>query len=125
MAVNAVSAANLKDAFGENSPLKSAAEGAGYDTGAGNVTDIPETIFGEVIKIALSFVGVIFLALMIYSGYLWMTAAGNESQVEKSKKLIVAAIIGLTIVMASYAISYYIIKMVSDKTMTVPTAPSH
>ena len=41
---------------------------------------------------------------------LWMTARGNESQAEKAKNLITAAIIGLVIVVAAYSITYFLLE---------------
>lgn len=63
---------------------------------------------GKIIGAALSLLGVIFLVLMIYGGFLWMTAKGDSSQVDKAKGLMAAAIIGLIIVLSAYAITYYI-----------------
>ncbi|MCX6797945.1 MAG: pilin [Candidatus Falkowbacteria bacterium] len=68
----------------------------------------PRLRAGQIIGVVLSFIGVIFLILMIYAGIMWMTAAGNEQQVSKAKDLLVNAIIGLVIVFAAYAITAYI-----------------
>jgi len=65
-------------------------------------------IIGKVVGALLAFVGVLFFILMIYGGFLWMTARGNEQEVTKAKDLIVSATIGLIIVLASYAITAYI-----------------
>jgi len=52
------------------------------------------------------FDGQIFiLYLMIYAGFLWMTARGAEEQVKKSQDIIIAAVIGLVITLSAYAIS--------------------
>lgn len=63
---------------------------------------------GKIVGAVLAFLGVIFLVLMIYGGVTWMTAAGNEAQVAKARTLIVAAIIGLLIVLSAYAITSYL-----------------
>ena len=63
------------------------------------------TLIGAVISTALSLVGLIFLILMVYAGYLWMTARGEEDQIDKARKIIIAAIIGLVIVVSAYAIT--------------------
>jgi len=78
-----------------------------------NQVDSPEENFindkiGSVIGIVLSFIGVIFLILMIYAGISWMTAAGNQEKVTKAKNLIINAIIGLIIVLSAYTISSFI-----------------
>jgi TRAP-type C4-dicarboxylate transport system permease small subunit len=63
---------------------------------------------GQIISVVLSFVGVLFLGLMIYAGIMWMTSNGNEQTVSKSKDLIINAIIGIIIVFAAYAITSFL-----------------
>ncbi|HRH32921.1 MAG TPA: hypothetical protein PK720_02140 [bacterium] len=65
---------------------------------------------GEIISIVLSLLGVVFMILMIYAGFNWMTAGGDEEQISKSRNTIKAAIIGLLIVVAAYALSVFIIE---------------
>ncbi len=66
-------------------------------------------IVGAVISGALALIGMIFLALMLYAGYHWMTARGEEEKVEKAKDTITRAIIGLIIVVGAYAIWIFIL----------------
>lgn len=70
-------------------------------------------IASTVIQILLSFLALIFIALILYAGYLWMTAAGNDEQVSKAKKLITNATIGLAIVIAAYSITYFVFNSLS------------
>ncbi|MFA6994813.1 MAG: hypothetical protein WC249_00140 [Patescibacteria group bacterium] len=63
---------------------------------------------GGIVGIILSFIGVLFLGLMIYAGIMWMMAQGNEQQITKAKDLITNSIIGLIIVFAAYAITTFI-----------------
>jgi hypothetical protein len=70
-------------------------------------TDIASKV-GKLIGVVLSFVGVIFFILVIYGGFLWMTARGDSGQVEKAKDLLYAAAIGLIIVLSAYAITAFI-----------------
>lgn len=67
-------------------------------------------IIGLVINAALSLLGVIFLVLMVLAGYNWMTASGNEQKVEEAKSTIKRAIIGLIIVLGSWAIWNFILE---------------
>ena len=67
-----------------------------------------QTKAGQIIGAILSFVGVLFLGLMIYAGILWMTAQDNEQQVNKAKGMLTNAIIGIIIVFAAYAITAFI-----------------
>ena len=63
---------------------------------------------GTSINVALSLLGVIFIVIFIIAGYGWMTARGNEKDVEKATTSMKRAIIGLIIVLSSYAIWTFI-----------------
>jgi lysylphosphatidylglycerol synthetase-like protein (DUF2156 family) len=66
-------------------------------------TSLAETL-GLIVNTALSLLGVVFIVLMVYGGFQWMTAGGNEEQVKKAQGRIKNAIIGLVITIAAYAI---------------------
>jgi len=72
-----------------------------------DATTISE-IIGTAVSAFLALLGVIFLVLMLYAGYHWMTARGEEEKVEKAKDTITRAIIGLIIVVGAYAIWSFI-----------------
>ena len=67
-------------------------------------------IAADAVGIGLSFVGIIFFLLMLYAGFQWMMAMGNSEKAEKSKDMIEAAVIGLIIVLAAYAIATFVFK---------------
>ncbi len=94
-------------------------DGAGAG-GAGYKTELtsPEPVIGVVIKTLLSLLGVLFLILMIYGGFTWMTAMGGNEKVEKAKNTITAAVIGLILVLVSYAVSYFVIKALTGATLS-------
>jgi cytochrome bd-type quinol oxidase subunit 2 len=66
------------------------------------------TAIGSIIKVFLSLLGVIFVGLMVYAGYNWMIARGEEEKVTIAKDTIKRAIIGLIITVGSYAIWNFI-----------------
>ena len=66
------------------------------------------TIIAGGIQIVLSLLGILFIILMIISGFKWMTAGGNEEQVTKARKNITSAIFGLFIILAAYAVTWFI-----------------
>ena len=70
-----------------------------------------ESIAGTIIRGALTGVGLIFFILMIYGGFLWMTARGNDDQVEKARNIITAGIIGVAVIVAAYAITNLITRL--------------
>ncbi len=76
-------------------------------TGLG--TNDPRTIAGIVIRIALGFLGVLAVIIILIGGFKWMTAAGNEEQIEDAKKVLMAGIIGLVIILASWGIATFVL----------------
>lgn len=92
---------NLQDAVKNNLEKKTIPQ-----TGLGESE--PGLYIGTVINAALTLVGLIFLVLMVYAGYLWMTARGESEQIDKAKDIIKASIIGLVIVLSAYAISAFV-----------------
>ena len=113
---------NLKDAFDVGGPLQQVAgeKGAGYNIGEAKAEDMISLI----ITTALEFVGVIFLVLAIYGGYIWMIARGNEEEVTKAKNILTAAVIGLVVVIAAYAISWYVINALGGAALKEATPPA-
>lgn len=97
----------------EGGYLGNAAKKAGYSSATDKT--LAETV-GVVIKAALSMVGAIFLILMVYAGYLWMTARGEEEQVKKAQKIISTSIIGLVIVVSAYGVTTFIMLTILART---------
>ena len=83
-------------------------------------SDIDEETFAEtlakIIKIVLGLLGIIFLILIIYAGFVWMTSSGNEEKVGRAKGIMMAAIIGVTIIIAAYIITIFVIQNLLEAT---------
>jgi len=77
------------------------------NTGLNN-TD-PRTIASNIIKIALGFLGILAVVIILIGGFKWMTAAGNEEGIEDAKKILIAGIIGLVIILASWGIANFVL----------------
>jgi len=69
----------------------------------------PEDIVVSVINWILGILALIAVIMILIGGFKWMTAGGNEEKVEGAKKLLIAAIIGLVIILAAWGISIYAI----------------
>ncbi|NCN25439.1 hypothetical protein COT94_02010 [Candidatus Falkowbacteria bacterium CG10_big_fil_rev_8_21_14_0_10_37_14] len=93
-------AANLTDAFQGTLSTFAGENGAGFAEQRS-----VEPIIANFITVALSFLGVVFLLLTLYAGFMWMMAMGDEKKAKTSRDLLTAAVIGLIIVVASYAIT--------------------
>jgi len=104
-------------AAGGNYGLDDTAGAAGLKAYGGSLP----TLVGNVIGTGLSLIAVLFFALMIYGGFSWMTSRGNEEGTKKALNTITAAVIGIIIVMASYAITTFVMKTVPSGGVT--TAP--
>lgn len=65
-------------------------------------------ILGSIISVVLSFLGVVLLILVIFSGIQWMTAGGDSGKVDEAKTRIINATIGLVLVLAALAISQFV-----------------
>ena len=67
-----------------------------------------------IIQWALGFLALIAVIMIIYGGILWLTAAGNADRVERAKKVIMAAIIGIVILLLAWAIVWFVIQGVTE-----------
>ena len=54
-----------------------------------------------IIKIILSFLGILAVIIILWGGFIWMTAMGDESKVDKAKKLIIAGAVGVVIILSA------------------------
>ncbi len=75
----------------------------------GNNASIGTFIGARVINPLFALTGVAFLLLMIYGGFLWMTAGGDEGKVEEATAIFRNATIGLVIILSAYAITRFVI----------------
>jgi hypothetical protein len=83
--------------------------GLSYGAATGLAATDPRIVVGKIIQIFLGLLGVIALGLIIYGGFLWMTAAGNEEQIDRAKKVLTSAIIGLVIILSAFGITTFIL----------------
>lgn len=70
---------------------------------------------GRIINIVLSFTGLIAVLLVIYGGWLWMTSRGNEDQITNAKKTIISSLIGLSIIIGSFALTSLVVNILVNR----------
>lgn len=75
-------------------------------TGLG--TTGPTEVIGQIINVALGFLAFVALGLILWAGWQWMTAAGNEDKISSAKSTLIAAVTGLLIILASWGITLYL-----------------
>jgi hypothetical protein len=79
----------------------------------------PRVVAARIINIALGFLGIIAVIIVLYGGFMWMTAGGNEERITKAKQILTAGVIGLVIIIMAWAIARYVITAL----MQVTNAP--
>lgn len=80
---------------------------------------LPQLI-GSIINVALGVLGIILVVLIVYAGFLYMTAGGSDDQTKKAKKIMINAVIGLVLIIAAYAIATFVINQVSTAVSSAP-----
>lgn len=73
-----------------------------------DVTD-PRDMAVNIVQFLMTFLGIIAVVIILYGGFLWMTAAGNEDKVATAKKVIIAGAIGLAVIISAYVIVNFVI----------------
>ena len=61
------------------------------------------TFILDALNFVLGFLGIVAVAVIIYSGYTYVTASEDESRAEKAKNMIIWVSIGLVIILVSFA----------------------
>jgi hypothetical protein len=67
-------------------------------------TDV-RLIIANIINGALSISGSIALLMFIYGGFLWMTAAGRPEPVDKGKKILIWATLGIIVIASAFVVT--------------------
>lgn len=78
---------------------------------AGATVPLPSLI-GGLISVLLGSLGIVFVIFIVQAGIMYMTAAGDPAKVDKAKKTIMQAVIGLIILVAAYSISSFVISQI-------------
>lgn len=64
-------------------------------------------ILGAYVNGMLALMGILFMVLIMYGGFIWMTAQGDTPKVDKAKNIIKGAIIGIGVVLLSMVITNF------------------
>ena len=86
----------------------------GTSIGVDATTNTLPELIGNIIAVLLSVLGIIFVVLVVYAGFLYLTAAGDDTKVKKAKTLLTQSVIGLIIIVAAYAIAAFVIDALTD-----------
>lgn len=70
--------------------------------------DLRATIIG-IVQWVLSFLGLVAVIIILYGGFVWMTAGGNEEKISSAKGTLTAGLIGLVIILSAWAITNFVV----------------
>lgn len=70
----------------------------------------PAAVAASVLSGGFYLLGTIFLALMIYGGFVWGKAAGRDEEVTRARKIITTSLIGMIILLSSYGITSFVLR---------------
>jgi hypothetical protein len=87
----------------------------GSSAGITSQRTLPE-IVGSIINIVLGFLGIVFLVILLYAGFTWMTAQGDEGKVKNARSMISQAVVGLIVIVAAFAISNFVLSSLVNVT---------
>jgi len=90
---------------------------AGDSAGLTGADDLP-TMVGRTVSVLLGILGLLFVALVVYAGFLYLTSNGEEANVKKAKKMLTQAVIGLVLIVSAYAITLVVTDALSTITAT-------
>lgn len=94
--------------------LVSTTEAVGEATGLGS--EDPRILVARIIQVFLGILGAVAIALVIYGGFLYMTSGGDPAKVDRAKKVLINAAIGLAIILLSFSIVSYIASVLLEAT---------
>lgn len=74
----------------------------------------PILILAGLIRIFLSFLGILAVVIIILAGFKWMLSGGNEEKASEAKRMLISGIIGLAIILASFGLVRYLLNTLPD-----------
>ena len=73
----------------------------------------PRDLLVNIVKYLITFLGLIAVIMVMYSGFLWMTSNGDPEKINKAKRTLINSIIGLIIVLSAFAIVTFVANMMN------------
>lgn len=79
----------------------------------GSANKDPRVLVADLIKTALGFLAIIAVVIVLFGGFKWMTAAGNDDKIDDAKKILSAGVIGLIIILVAWGLTTWLIDTIA------------
>jgi hypothetical protein len=76
----------------------------------------PRVITAEIINVVLGFLGIITLLIIFFGVFKIATSGGGEDKVAEGKNYVIAGVIGLIIILASWGLATFIVNLLYNAT---------
>lgn len=88
--------------------------GENLNVGPGFGTGDPIEVAIDFINLILGFLALIVFVIILLAGFNWMTSAGDPGKIKQSQARIKAAIIGLIVIIFSWAIASFVFNVLKN-----------
>ncbi|HLD28371.1 MAG TPA: pilin [Patescibacteria group bacterium] len=88
-------------------------ENAAFDGLNSDTRDV-YVIIDNIIALIFGFLGILAVLIILWGGFTWMTSAGDETKVEKAKKMIIAGVVGLVIILLAWVIVRFVFTSIQN-----------
>ena len=75
----------------------------------------------KIINTVLGLLGIIAVVLVLYGGFTYMTAGGDDEKVSRARKILINSVIGLVIILSAFGITKFVLNKLSEATGLVTT----
>ena len=115
--------ANFANVANAENPAKTGLDKTAGDLGLSKAGDgDPISITANIVKFILGFLGLVFILLLMYGGFIRMTAQGSPEKIKSSTGIITSAIIGVFIILAAYGITVFVVGEIGRQVETIGNA---
>lgn len=75
------------------------------------------TLLGITINYLFGAVAIVFLTIILVGGYIWMTAQGQQEQIDRAKKFVLNGVFGMMVIFLSYTLVTVVIFFLNRATV--------
>jgi hypothetical protein len=79
------------------------------DLGLAASDEDPRNVLVNIVKYLMTFLAIIAVVVILLGGFRWMTSLGNEDRLAMAKATITSGVIGLAVILVSYALVNFVI----------------